>query len=322
MEDRKMNSWKENCKAVSYSCSSVFHPWLFILVVFPLVLGCGGKTSPKQKSVADQYAAALKQHDPVLKANELSKVAEKQNKAGDGLAAQSSLASAALAAKEITDPASRATCLNNVAAAMCRLEQVSDAKPLFSDAAKAADEIKDVDAKITPLISLASSSGTYLKNPDLAAEYLKKAEAAADAIGNSTIKARAMGRIATGYSKLPKDEDAKRVADKALEFARSQPSPKEKSDTLSEVAAQLAKMKKVPESQAAFDEAQKEADLVDAPDGKAYAYLHLAKKLKEAGQKELAKTLLAKAEDIADHLKDGSLRGPLKTEIEVAGKGL
>ncbi|MBC7854814.1 MAG: hypothetical protein IAF94_15385 [Pirellulaceae bacterium] len=317
-----MKSWKANLKAVSYPCYSVFHPWLLILFVSPLAIGCGGDTKPKQKSVADQYAAALKQHDPVRKANELSKVAEKQNKSGDGLAAQSSLASAAIAAKEVTDPASRATCLNTVAAAMCRMEQVSDAKPLFNEAAKAAEEIKDADAKITPLIALASSSGTYLKNPDLAAEYLKKAEAAADAIGNPTIKAQALGRVATGYSKLPKEEDAKRVADKALEFARSQPSRKEKADTLAEVAAQFAKMKKAPESQAAFDEAEKEADLVEAPDGKAYAYLHLAKKLKEAGQKQPARDLLTKAEDIADHLKDGSLRGPLKTEIEVARKGL
>jgi hypothetical protein len=86
-------------------------------------------------------------------------------------------------------------------------------------------------------------------------------------------------------------------------------------------------MQKSAESQAIFDEAQKEADKVETPDGKANAYLHLARKLKESSQKDpakaiLAKTLLAKAEEIADKLKDASLRGPLKTEIELARKGL
>lgn len=57
-------------------------------------------------------------------------------------------------------------------------------------------------------------------------------------------------------------------------------------------------------------------------DGKANAYLHLAKKLKEAGQKDSAKSLLTKAENLADKLTDASLRGPLKTEIELARKGL
>lgn len=295
---------------------------ILTLLLLIATLGCGGNSKPKQKSLSDQYTAALKMSDAVQRSKELAKVAEKQNKAGDGLAAQTSLASAAVAAKEVTDPSSRATCLNTVAAAMCRLDNVSDAKPLFGEAAKAVDEITDVDAKITPLTSLASSTASYLKNPDLAAEYLKKAETAADGIGNATIKAQAMGRVATAYSKLPKEDEAKRMTEKALEFARSQPGAKEKSDTLAEVAAQLHYMKKATESQAAFDEAQKEADKVEAQDGKANAYLHLAKKLKEAGQKEPAKALLAKAEDITDKLKDASLRGPLKTEIEQARKGL
>jgi tetratricopeptide (TPR) repeat protein len=295
---------------------------ILTLLMLLATLGCGGKAGPKQKSLTDQYTAALKQPDAVVRSKELTKVAEKQNKAGDGLAAQTSLASAAVAAKEVTDPSSRATCLNTVAAAMCRLDQISDAKPLFSEAARAIDEIKDVDAKITPLTSLATSTASYLKNPDLAAEYLKKGEAAAEAISNPMIKAQALGRIATTYSKLPKEEDTKRVSDKALEFARSQPGAKEKSDTLAEVAAQLHLMKKATEAQATFDEAQKEADKVESQDGKANAYLHLAKKLKEAGQKEPAKGLLTKAENIADKLKDASLRGPLKTEIEQARKGL
>ncbi len=295
---------------------------LVMLLVFPLSLGCGGKSKPKQKSVADQYAVAMKQTDPVRRANELAKVAELQNKAENSLGAQTSLASAAVAAKEVTDPASRATCLNTVAAAMCRMDQTADARPLFKDAATAADEIKDADAKVIPFTSLAFSAGTYLKNPELAVEYLKKAETAADAITNPTIKAQSLGRIANIYSKLPKAEDAKRMTDKALDFARSQPGRKEKSDALAEVAAQLHKMQKAEEAKATFDEAQKEADKVETPDGKANAYVHLAKKLKEAGQKEAATKLLDKAENIADKLKDTSLRGPLKTEIELARKGL
>ena len=179
-----------------------------------------------------------------------------------------------------------------------------------------------MDAKINPLTSLAFSAITYLKDPDLAAEYLKKAEVAAEAITNPTIKAQALGRIATSYGKVPKVEDAQRMVNKALAFARSQPGAKEKSDTLAEVAAQLHLMKKPEESKAAFDEAQKEADNVEAEDGKAYAYLQLAKKLKDSGQKELAKTLLTKADDLADKLKDASLRGPIKTEVELARKGL
>jgi hypothetical protein len=295
---------------------------LVVLLALSLILGCGGKSKPKQKSVADQYEAAMKQTDPVRRANELARVADMQFKAENSLGAQTSLASAAVAAKEVTDPASRATCLNTVGGAMCRMGQTSDAQPLFSDAAAAADEIKDADARILPLTSLAFSAGTYLKNLELATEYLKKAEAAADAIANPIIKAQSLGRIATGYSKLPKEADAKRMTDKALEFSRSQPGPKEKSDALAEVAAQLHRMQKAAESQATFDEAQKEADKVETPEGKANAYLHLAKKLKEATQKEPAKALLAKAEEIADKLKDASLRGPLKTEIELARKGL
>src|SRR5688500_2048094 len=105
---------------------------LVMLLVFPLTLGCGGKSKPKQKSVTDQYAAAMKQTDPVRRANELAKVAEMQYKAENSLGAQTSLASAATAAKEVTDPASRATCLNTVAAAMCRTDQASGAQPLFN----------------------------------------------------------------------------------------------------------------------------------------------------------------------------------------------
>ncbi len=306
----------------SHPCPSMFHPWLLLLLLCPLALGCGGKAKPKEKSLTVQYEAALKLHDPIQKSKGLAKVAEKQSKSGDAVAAQSSLASAAIAAKEVTDPASRATCLNLVAGAMCRVDQASEAAPLFKEAAAATDEIKDVDAKITPLTSLAFSASTYLKDPDLAAEYLKKAEAAAEAINNATIKAQALGRIANSYVKLPKDEDATRMADKALAFARSQPGPKEKSDTLAEVAAQLHLMKKPEESKAAFDEAQKEADLVTAEDGKAYAFVQLAKKLKDSGQKELAGTLLTKADDLADKLKDASLRGPIKTEVELVRKGL
>ena len=162
----------------------MFHPWL---ISAPRPIASAAAEVPSRSK--NRWPTNTPRHSScptrALQANELTKVAEKQNKAGDGLAAKTSLASAAVAAKEVTDPASRATCLSTVAAAMCRLEQVSDAKPLFSEAAKAIEEIKDADAKITPLISLASSTGTYLKNPEQAAEYLKKAEAAADAIGNS-----------------------------------------------------------------------------------------------------------------------------------------
>ena len=33
-----MKSWKEICITVSHPCCSVFHPWLAILFLFPLVL--------------------------------------------------------------------------------------------------------------------------------------------------------------------------------------------------------------------------------------------------------------------------------------------
>ncbi len=298
----------------------MYYRWLTILPL-ALVLGCGGGGS-KEKSITDQYRAALKQADPVKKASDLARIAEKQNKGGAPADAQATIASAAAAAKEVKDPSSRANSLNNVGAAMARMGQEGEAKEVFSAAAVAADEIQEPDGKITPLTTLASHAGAYLKNPLLGAEYLQKAEAAAGEIKNATIRVQAYGKIAAAYSKLEKIEDAKRVADQGLEFAKGLATTREKADAISEMAVALGKMKKAEESKAAFDDAQKLAGEIEAGESQANAFLHIGKKLKEAGQKDAARTTLAKAEGLAKKVKDGSIRGPLITEIEGARKGL
>jgi hypothetical protein len=64
---------------------------LVLLLALFLILGCGGKSKPKHKSVADQYDAAMKQTDPVRRANELARVADMQFKAENSLGATCSL---------------------------------------------------------------------------------------------------------------------------------------------------------------------------------------------------------------------------------------
>lgn len=295
---------------------------LLSMATLAVLAGCNGGSSG-EKSLSQQQTEAMKLSDAGQRARKLAQLAEKQQQAGDLLGLSSSLASARESALAIKDPASRAAALIYVAGYYARLEQSGDdVKTLLRDAGKAAEEVSAPDVKIRTLADLAVATGTHVKNATLAASYLKTAEQAVDELPDVVLQATAWSRIAVAYHKLERAEDASRVIGQAQELARNDVGGRRKCDALAEIGAALAQMKRDAEATAAFDEAEQMAAEISEADGHAYALLSLARKQKAAGKKEAARATLAKAGQQAEKVKDGSIRGPLATEIESAGKDL
>jgi hypothetical protein len=92
--------------------------------------------------------------------------------------------------------------------------------------------------------------------------------------------------------------------------------PRERADCLGELGAALAKMKEVDSSKAAFDAARQAAGSVESEEGQAYALVGIARNLKAAGDAAQAEAVLAEARQIAEKIKDASVRQPLLEAIE------
>ena len=295
---------------------------LLIASLACLSAGCGGG-APKGKSLNEQYQDAMKLSDGTQRARKLVALAEKQHQSGDLLGATSSLAAAKAAAYSVTDAASRASALTVVAGGHARLGQSqSEIKQILSDASKAIDEIKDADARVPALADLAAFTGEHLKNPDLAASHLQRAEESAAAISLPKTNVLAQSRIAVAYHKLNQTEEANRVIGRMFELSRGQSDARQQADCLAEIAITLERMGQAEASQAAFAEARTAADEITADDSHAYALLNIAKRASAAKRTEEARQLLSKAQDLALKVQDTSVRNPLMEEIDAAIKAL
>jgi tetratricopeptide (TPR) repeat protein len=282
-----------------------------------LVADCGSR--PKGKSLAQQYQDALKLPDAVERSRRLTGIAEKQQQAADLLSASQSLAAAKEAAHAVADPGSRAAALIRLSGYYVRLEQsASQAQTVLNDARQAIGQVRDVDAKVPLLADLAAARGQHLKDADGAANDLKSAEEAAATIELPLTKTRSLTRIAVAYGKLELANEAERVLAAALDYARSQPDPRQKCDCLAEVAAARAAMKQSDQAMKLLDEARESAGAIAADDSRAYALINLAQKAKSGGRKQTARDLLSQAEDIARNLNDNSIRSPLLDDIQAA----
>lgn len=298
-------------------------PLIVMIASFALLTpGCGGGT-PQGKSFSEQYQDAMKLSDGTQRARRLVAIAEKQHQSGDLLGATSSLAAAKAAAYSVTGAASRASALTVVAGGHARLRQSQgEIKQILNDAAKAIDEIKDADARVPALADLAAFTGEHLKNPDLAAAHLKRAEESAAEISLPRTNVLAQSRIAAAYHKLNRPEEANRVIGTMFELSRGQDDARQRADCLAEVASTLEKMGQAEPSQAAFAEAKKAAEEITPDDSHAYALLNIAKKTSAAKRKDEARQLLSKAQDLALKVQDTSVRNPLMEEIDAAIKAL
>ena len=93
------------------------------------------------------------------------------------------------------------------------------------------------------------------------------------------------------------------------------PEIKAAQDSLAEIADALAKMKRPDAAKAAFDSARESAAKIASDEGRAYALLNIGRKLNAAGDASQGQALLAEAKQIAERIKDPSIRGPLLEEI-------
>jgi tetratricopeptide (TPR) repeat protein len=292
--------------------------WQIGLLVFALTFlsaGCGD-SALKEKSTAEQMQAAMKISDPVQRTSELVKVARRQQQAGEVLDVRSTLATAAESARSIALPASRVTGLASVAAECAASGELDQAKELLHDAAKAAGEIPTADARIGPLTSLAIGVAEQLDDTTQARTYLKQAELAAQETRSPVIRARGLGTVAAAYARLSLADDALRLSQSGVEWAKGLKLPRERADCLAELGAALAKMKQAESAKAAFDAAREAAGSVESEEGRAYALLGIARNLKAAGDAAQAETVSAEARQIAGHIKDASVRQPLLEAID------
>ena len=300
--------------------------WVSLLFAIALAgmthCGCGGG-GKQGKSLTQQFQDALKVSDSSLRARRLIAVAEKQKTAGDISGMSTSLGAAKEAAAAITDPVSQANSLILVAGAYARLDQSTDqVKQLLRDAGKSIDRIEAVDAKVLPLADLAAATSQHLQNADAAAFHLKAAEQASEKIELPPSRVRALGRIGRAYSKARLDSEAERVMSQASDLAAGQSDPRVKADCQAELAAAWHALGDADQAQAEFTAAKQSAATIADKSSHAYALLNIAEKARTAKQAALGRKLLLEAQDVAEKVEDGSIRGPLVEEIDAALKKL
>jgi len=294
---------------------------LLVTVAFVLcsLVGCGGG-GKKEPSLDAQLKKAHAETDNGRKARLLAGLGEKQLKAGDVIAGEGTLNAALEAASAVEDSASKANSLIFVGQAMGRAGKVTESKKALREAAKSLEGVDDPGSKANAFAELGTASGTLLKNPDQAAEHLKNAENAADKIEIPAIKAGAYGKIYVAYQKTDRPTEADATLAKAKAFAKEQTSPKDQVECLAEIGDALSRAKKTDEASTFFTDAEKTASDIKEDDLRGYAYLSLARKLKQAGRGEEARQALSKADDAALKIKDGSIRQPLIADIQAAAK--
>ncbi|WP_425618548.1 hypothetical protein NA78x_002257 [Anatilimnocola sp. NA78] len=281
--------------------------------------GCGGG-GKKEPSLDAQLKKAHAESDSGRKARLLAGLGEKQLKAGDVIAGDGTLNAALEAASSVEDPASKANSLIYVGQAFGRAGKTTESKKALREAAKSLEAVDDPGSKANAFAELGAASGTLLKNPDQAADYLKSAEAAADKIDVPAIKAGVFGKIYIAYQKNERPTEADATLTKAKAFAKEQASPKDQVECLAEIGDALSKAKKTDDASTFFNDAEKTAGDIKEDDARGYAYLSLARKLKQAGRGEEARQALSKADDAALKIKDGSIRQPLIADIQAAAK--
>jgi hypothetical protein len=291
--------------------------WLLLSalsIVSPL--GCGGG-QPVGKPLTEQYQDALKISDASQRVKKLVAVAQKQQQAADQMGMTTSLGAAENAAKSIADPADQAGALIALASGFAKLDQSPQAtKGLVDAATLASEKIDDPEARANVLAELATAIGQGLKNPELAAYHLKNAETAAAAVELHQIRSRLLGKIAVAYHDIELSAECDRLSTEAREFAAGRDQPREQVDCLAELAAAYYRGKLPKKGEAAVSEARQLAATIAEPESRGYALVRVAQVLKTANQKDVARSVLVEAQDIAGGIKDGSLRAPLLEEID------
>jgi tetratricopeptide (TPR) repeat protein len=296
----------------------------FCLILVALVVfsasGCGGGGGKKELSFEQQLKKANAIADEGLKAKQLATIGEKQVKAGDVLAGESTLNGAGDTATKIEDPSKRADALIFVGKAMANAGKTNEAKKMIREAGKALDKVEDPDRKARALAKLGEAAAVQLNNPDAAAEHLKNAEAAAAKIEDAVTRASAYGDILIAYERGKQPAEADKIKTQLEEYAKSLETPRKQVDCLAELGDALSKAKKTDEATAVFGDASKIAEDIKEDEARGYAYLNLAKKLKQSGRPDEARKSLSKADDAARKVTDSSVRQTLTDDIQAASK--
>ena len=298
-------------------CTSVLKWLLLVCLISGFSLGCG---SGEKKAVplSEQISKALQLTDPGQKARELAKLAAKQKENLDDLGCASTLNSAADAAKSIEDPISRGSVQTVLGIACGKMDMKPEAKKYLSAAGTSIESATDSITKVTALCDRASATAEWLKNPDLAAEQLSKAEAEVNSIKAPADKVTAWGKIFVGQDKIGKSAETDRLSQAVDTFCQALEAPRDKAECLAQWGLTLSQAKRTDVSQSIFDEALKAADEITDPESQAYARLHLGQKLAKADRADAAKKQLTQAEKIAGKITDGSVKGPILEDVNQA----
>jgi ATP/maltotriose-dependent transcriptional regulator MalT len=128
--------------------------------------------------------------------------------------------------------------------------------------------------------------------------------------------------VAYAYYRIGATDNASRVADRALDVARTLAEPRKRSDALADAALVLHRMKQSDSSKAAFAEATTSAEQTADDYSRAYAFAYIAEKQKQAGSAGAAQTMLDKADAAAKKVTDTSLRNPLMEKLRAQRSAL
>jgi tetratricopeptide (TPR) repeat protein len=276
--------------------------------------GDGGKKTKPKGNITKLENEIKKIEDPEQKARKFVELAALKQKAADNAGSVSALSSAADMADQIEDAKGKANVLNLVADAQARHDLASEAKGLLKKVQSALEKIEEPGAKL-PILSKMAATYALIGNKDAAAAHLKTCEELAAGIEVLEVKISSLLDVAVAYDKIESTADSQRLVDQAFELARAAEDKRKQSDALSEIGGKLASMKKSDAAKAAFDEAEKTSEEIEAPESRAYALVTLAEKQIGAGLKSAAADTLKKALKVGDKISDASVSGPLTEKI-------
>ena len=294
------------------------HPRLAVWSVPAMVVlafaGCGGGSG--EPTLQQQVQKAMSIPNDEARGTELVRLAYKLNDLADAKGAGNALVGARQAGKKIEDPVGRAKVLNMVAFARCKFQQKDQGREVLRDVEQALGEIEDVRLRIKPLAKAAAIYGMFLDDQATGFEQLQAAESLVGEIAETKDQVAANIELAYGYDRIGVAADADRLTTAAVDAAKSIEDARQRVESQALIAEKLHLMEKTEDATALVTEA--EAGIAGIEDGtsRAYALLTIASAKKTLGDAAGASKSFDEAAEVAQAVKDASLRGTLLKDID------
>ena len=269
------------------------------------LIGCGNASSSSGPSFDQQFEEAKQVTNPQTRASRLTKLARNQYDAGKSTDASESIEEAILACREITDISGRASAYNALASVQAHVGQSTTAKNTLGLAREAIEEISDPSTKASQLGRVALTYGE-IDNLTAAKAQLSKAETTVASLQEAK-RATALARLAVIASLIDVQDEADRYLEAATAAANSVVDPREQSQAFTSLSSAHRRMDQDEMARGFFERAVDAADKIESLGRRAHALADLVEVQMKRNRTE-AKTLLDRAEKIADQISESDLR--------------